>query len=201
MKPKTLLPQMSTPRTSAVRRALDRPLASAGLLTALGGSAVDNARQAIASLGQQITERKSLTPSSPGLPLGTGEIATIPQDECLDLLRSKTLGRMAYVARAGVPDIAPVNYVVSGSDVLVRSGPGPKLQAAERRELVAFEVDDVDDEATTGWSVVLVGRAHRLTPAQLQSFGEGELPVPWVSGPRHSVIRIRPTRITGRRLG
>jgi hypothetical protein len=184
-----------------VRRALGRPRATASLVSSLGGSAVDNARQAVASLAQQIAERRSLAPSAPGLPLGPGEMATLPREECLDLLRGKTVGRMAYVARAGVPDIAPVNYVLSGSDVLVRSGPGPKLQAAERRELVAFEVDDVDDEASTGWSVVLVGRAQRLTPAQLQSLDEGELPVPWVAGPRHGVIRIRPTRITGRRLG
>lgn len=41
-----------------------------------------------------------------------------------------------------------------GGDVLVRSGSGPKLQAAERQELVALEVDDLDEADRSGWSLV-----------------------------------------------
>lgn len=177
----------------AVRRALGHP-------RALGGSALSNARQALTAVTQQVLDRQLLAPAGSDAVLSRGDLTALSRDECLDRLRSKQLGRMAYVARDGVPDIAPVNYVVAGSDVLLRSGPGPKLQAAERRALVAFEVDDVDEQTCTGWSVVLVGTAQRLTSAQLQSIPETELPRPWANGPRHNVVRIRPTRITGRRL-
>ena len=180
-------------RADAVRRALGHP-------RALAGGAVHNARQALTTVTQQVLDRQTLAPVGSDTALSPGDLAALTRDECLDRLRSKQLGRMAYVARDGVPDIAPVNYVVAGSDVLFRSGPGPKLQAAERRALVAFEVDDVDEQACTGWSVVLVGTALRLTSAQLQAIPEAELLRPWASGPRNSVVRIRPTRVTGRRL-
>lgn len=188
-------------RVRALRRALGQPLATGGLVPTLGSSALENARQALTTVAQQVLDRRALAPADPDSPLSAGDLASLPRDECLELLRSKRIGRFAYVARAGVPDIAPVNYVMSGSDVLVRSGPGPKLQAAERRELVAFEVDDLDEQTASGWSIVLVGRAQRLTLAQLRGIAEDELPRSWANGPRHSVVRIRPTRITGRRLG
>lgn len=188
-------------RVHAVRRALGRPLAAGGLVPTLGSGALANARQALSTVTQQLLDRQALAPADPESPLSAGDLASLSRDECLDLLRSKRIGRLAYVARAGVPDIAPVNYVMSGSDVLVRSGPGPKLQAAERRELVAFEVDELDEQRATGWSIVLVGPAQRLTLAQLRGVAEDDLPRPWANGPRHSVVRIRPTRITGRRLG
>lgn len=86
----------------------------------------------------------------------------------------------------------------SGDKVLVRSGPGPKLQAAERGDMVAFEVDDIDEEQHTGWSVVVVGRTRRLSAAEQNRV---ELvPTPWAVGPRLHLVRITPTRITGRRL-
>ena len=182
------------PGVGVVRRALGLPLS-------LGGSAVDNARNALSALGQQVLDRQALAPQEPGAPPASGELAALTREECLELLRSQQLGRLAYIARAGAPDIAPVNYVVAGSDVLLRSGPGPKLQAAERRELVALEVDELDESTCAGWSVVLVGPAQRLSLAQVRAIPEGELPRPWANGPRHSVVRIRPTRITGRRLG
>ena len=108
------------------------------------------------------------------------------------------MGRIAYVARAGLPDIVPVNYVLDGEDVLVRSGPGPKLQAAERGDMVAFQVDDIDEGQHTGWSVVVVGRARRLSAAEQNRVER--VPKPWAVGPRSHLVRITPTRITGRRL-
>jgi nitroimidazol reductase NimA-like FMN-containing flavoprotein (pyridoxamine 5'-phosphate oxidase superfamily) len=185
---------------AAVRRALDRPLATTGLVASLGGSAIDNARQAMSTIAQQVADRTALTPSE-AADLQPGDLGALTREDCLALMRTKQVGRLAYIARAGVPDIAPVNYVISGSDVLVRSGPGPKLQAADRRELVAFEVDDIDEQAHSGWSVVLVGRAQRLRDAELRALDEEDLPRPWAHGPRHVVVRIRPTRVTGRRLG
>lgn len=170
-----------------------------------GASAVANARTAAESLGTAVAERTELTrllllaDTSAAFAADGGALELLSPEECVDLLGTRRVGRLAYIARLGVPDIVPVNYILSGGDVLIRSGPGPKLQAAERRELVAFEVDDVDEAGRTGWSVVVHGSAARLTVSEQQ-----ELMVdaePWAAGPRHHVIRVRPRRITGRRLG
>lgn len=129
-----------------------------------------------------------------------GALLRIPTDECLELLTTHAVGRLAYVAREDVPDVVPVNDVVHDGAILLRSGVGPKLQAAERRAVVAFEVDEVDEVAHTGWSVVAVGRARRLSPQQRDALPPDAVPVAWAHGPRWAVIRIDPVRIEGRRL-
>ena len=116
--------------------------------------------------------------------------------ECLELLASRTVGRLAYVARAGTPDIVPVNYRYVDGRVVIRSAPGPKLQAAERRERVALEVDELDEETRSGWSVVVHGRATVLRPEHEPPEGA----VPWAPGPRRHVLQVVPERVTGRRL-
>jgi hypothetical protein len=67
---------------------------------------------------------------------------------------------------------------------------------------VAFEVDDIDESTGTGWSVVVTGHAHTTAPSALArstACDEAE-PQPWAPGPRSSLIRISPDRITGRWL-
>jgi uncharacterized protein len=82
--------------------------------------------------------------------------------------------------------------------VLFRSGPGPKLASAERGDVVAFEVDDIDRERHSGWSILVVGRARRMTGLERDRLVD--LPVPWANGPRTQVVAITPSRIDGRRL-
>lgn len=159
--------------------------------------AVDNARNAVAVLAGQVRDRQALAPVDDG----PGFLTRLPPEECLALLATRRLGRLAYVARAGVPDVVPVNYAVHDRALLLRSGPGPKLQAAERGDVVAFEVDDLDEDAHTGWSVVVTGRARRLPLEEQRSLPEDALPVAWAKGPRYAVIRVRPSRLDGRRLG
>jgi uncharacterized protein len=152
-----------------------------------------NARSALAALRLAVADRSALAPRETEQP---GWLSEIPRDEALTLLAGRTLGRLAYVGRAGQPDVVPVNYTLDGEDVLFRTGPGPKLQAAEREDVVAFEVDDVDEQARSGWSVVVVGRA-RLEPVAPDA---GRGPEPWAGGPRRHLVRIVPVRVTGRRL-
>lgn len=161
--------------------------------------ALHNAREAMASIAGAVSDRRALTAGLDSTDGDEpGDLHAMTSAECHELLAQEVVGRFAYVARLGVPDIVPVNYVLDGGDILIRSGPGPKLQAAERRETVAFEVDSLDPDARTGRSVVVIGRALRLRPAEQRHLEE--LSDTWVAGPRHAVIRIRPTRVTGRRL-
>jgi uncharacterized protein len=161
--------------------------------------AVGNARRATAELQTAVRDRTALQPSPPDDDAGPGALAALSREEALDLLAAHSVGRLCYVARAGVPDVVPVNYAVRGGEVLVRSGPGPKLQAAERGDVVAFEVDELDEAAQTGRSVVVVGPARRLTETEVDALDQG--PHPWAVGPRRHVLAIRVQRVTGRRLG
>ena len=156
--------------------------------------AVGNALSSLEDISRTVRQRAHLAAllADPAQP---GDLAALTEQECLELLASRSVGRLAYVARAGVPDVVPVNYVLRDGAVVLRTGPGPKLQAAERRELVAFEVDHVDEQTRTGWSVVVHGRA-----SVLEDEPAAGAPEPWASGPREQLVLITPRRTTGRRL-
>lgn len=165
-----------------------------GLLAALARNAVNNARNSLDEFQHTAADRLTVAPVERG---EHGDIATLSVPECLLLLAEGSVGRLAYVASSGVPEIVPVNYVWHDGTILIRSGPGPKLQAAERGEMVSFEIDRLDEEDGTGWSVVAAGRAARLRPEQAARL---TLPLPWATGRRRYVISVAASRVSGRRL-
>lgn len=158
--------------------------------------ALENARRAQYELSAAVRDRRQLGDDlTDGV--GAGTLDRLSQEECEELLSSRSVGRLAYVARAGLPDIVPVNYRFDGEAIVIRSGPGPKLQAAERRELVAFEVDDVDERTHSGWSVVVHGVARQVAQ---EPVSDEDGPHPWAQGPRRHTIMIPADRVVGRRL-
>ncbi len=120
-------------------------------------------------------------------------------DECRDLLRSQTIGRLA-VRIGEAPAILPVNYGLLDDDVVFRTDPGSKLSAASMQVMVAFEVDDIDRASRTGSSVVVTGYAEEVRDAAtLNRVDDLDLDQ-WVTEGRDYVVRIRSRTITGRRL-
>jgi nitroimidazol reductase NimA-like FMN-containing flavoprotein (pyridoxamine 5'-phosphate oxidase superfamily) len=124
----------------------------------------------------------------------------ISRDECLQLLGAQKFGRLGFVVD-GQPLILPVNYALHADVVLFRTGEGTKLEAATNAR-VAFEVDEVDVDAGTGWSILLQGVAQEITD-DVDYFAEvlrrAAAPT-WVPGPTDHYVRIVPHHISGRRL-
>ncbi len=120
--------------------------------------------------------------------------------ECLALLASMPIGRLVYTANA-LPAVIPVNFVLSGESIFLRTGEGTGLRATRKGVAVAFEVDDFDADGRAGWSVVVIGEAVEVTdPAVLRR--AAELPLtPWASGRREHIVQIPVELVTGRRVG
>ncbi|WP_086825018.1 pyridoxamine 5'-phosphate oxidase family protein [Allokutzneria sp. NRRL B-24872] len=119
------------------------------------------------------------------------ELEVLGTEECLRLLGTAQLGRIAYTDQA-LPAVVPVNFVLHDGSVVFRTGHGGKLAAAVRNAVVAFEVDDVDATLRTGWSVTAVGYARVVRePAErdallalgLRAWAPGEHPVFFVIVP------------------
>lgn len=180
----------------ALDRALHGPTAVLRATKHLTHGALDNARRSVEEITRSVDDRRRLQDGLSG-PYGPGDLGTLDRDECLRLLSEGSVGRLAYIARAGVPDIVPVNYTMTDDRLLIRSGSGPKLQAAERNDIVAFEVDEVDEATRSGWSVVVTGRLN-VVPAN-ESVA-GALPQPWATGPRRHLMCLQLGRVSGRRL-
>jgi nitroimidazol reductase NimA-like FMN-containing flavoprotein (pyridoxamine 5'-phosphate oxidase superfamily) len=134
------------------------------------------------------------------LAISSEPLEVLSQDECLAMLRSNSLGRIAFVLEGRI-EIFPVNYGLQGSVVVFRTGDGTKLHATHGAA-VAFEVDGWDPEQQTGWSVVERGRAEEIT-TNLGRAAEHLRRVsvdPVAPGDRWHWIGIKPSEITGRRF-
>lgn len=120
-----------------------------------------------------------------------GHLSELDAEECRHLLRSRTIGRVGWTSSAG-PQILPVAYSLSGDAIVFRARPGSLLAELADDTEVSFQVDDLDDETRTGWSVLVTGRSGAWT-------GELEVrPEPWAPGERPLVIGVAPETITGR---
>ncbi|WP_345347824.1 pyridoxamine 5'-phosphate oxidase family protein [Actinoallomurus liliacearum] len=131
--------------------------------------------------------------------LDAGGLEVLGRQECLALLGAAQIGRIVFTDRA-LPAVQPVNFVLSGGDIVIRTTAGSKLAAAARGAVVAFEADEFDPRAGTGWSVVVTGQARVVSEAgELQRLRGLPLPV-WVPGERGDYIAITPELVSGRRI-
>lgn len=120
--------------------------------------------------------------------------------QCLALLRSRPLGRLAYL-EAGGPTVVPVNHLVDGPSVVLRSLAGAKTDAVLNGQSVAFQLDEHDPARGTGWSVLVRGRAVPVDdPEEIARF-ESELDS-WAASDDDDAtwLRIVAEEVSGRRL-
>lgn len=123
-----------------------------------------------------------------------GWIEVLPTDVCERLLARREVGRVAVIVD-GHPEVFPVNYRWDGEAVLFRTDDGTKLHSSVTWPSVAFEVDEFDRTSHTGWSVLVVGHAEEVPDWKLTV-----QPEPWSTGSKPHLVRVAPTKITGRRL-
>jgi uncharacterized protein len=122
----------------------------------------------------------------------------LDRDECLRLLETATLGRLALTSGA-LPVILPVNFLLDGERILIRTSPGTKLAVAATNAVVAFEVDTIDSFAHSGWSVTVTGTSREITDAADLAYVK-QLPLAhWAPTDGH-VIAVSTELISGRRL-
>jgi hypothetical protein len=119
----------------------------------------------------------------------------------MSLLGSVSLGRIVFTARA-LPAIRPVCHLVDGDCVIIRTDRNAAITSELRAEagtVVAYEADAIDMTEHLGWSVIVVGVAHRVIDPDEAAIYRRALR-PWVSGAKDQVIAIHADMITGFRL-
>jgi len=118
----------------------------------------------------------------------------LSEAKSLSLLGSVPFGRVVF-SRDALPAIRPVNHIVDGGTVIIRTHLGAAVLSAVGM-VVAFEADSIDPVTRMGWSVIVIGVAKRIIDLDEAARFEDVLK-PWVRESMDHVIRIVPEMVTG----
>ena len=124
-----------------------------------------------------------------------GRLEELTREDCLRLLQSRGIGRLAVAAPEAPPLVVPVNYLMDGEVVVFRSAKGSKLRAM-RGTPVSFQIDDIDPVHRTGWSVLVRGKAYEASHWETDHLSLDT----WAPGEKSHWIRIVPDAFSGRRI-
>jgi hypothetical protein len=126
-----------------------------------------------------------------------GHLMEVGPAECWELVRTREVGRVAYVDGDG-PVAVPITFACGDGFVLFRVAPYSQLARHLPGAQAALEVDDIDYFTRTGWSVVLRGRVEPVETDELPP--PHDRPTPWPDGQRGFHLRLMVDTVTGRRL-
>ncbi|GAA5041791.1 pyridoxamine 5'-phosphate oxidase family protein [Streptomyces similanensis] len=124
----------------------------------------------------------------------------LERPECLRLLAKAPVGRVVHTRHA-LPAVLPVNFWLDDDGaVVLRTAADSGLVRAVDGAIVAFEADEVDAAAHSGWSVVVTGTASVVGDAGERRRLDRDVPCSWAPSPREVFVRIEPELVTGREL-
>lgn len=123
-----------------------------------------------------------------------GHLTTLDATECRLLLATRNFGRVGWNSPSGV-QILPVSYGLVDDLIVFRTAAGSPLAQLVHAVEVSFQVDDLDAETETGWSVLV----HGMSGAPVATLPQ-EMPDPWAPGDRPIVIGVLPDHYAGRSI-
>jgi nitroimidazol reductase NimA-like FMN-containing flavoprotein (pyridoxamine 5'-phosphate oxidase superfamily) len=129
----------------------------------------------------------------------TSGFEIVGRAECLGLLTAAGVGRVIYTENA-LPAAHPVTYTLVGEEVFFRTGSRTKAAAASKGAVFAFQVDDIDFDDRSGWSVLGVGQAYEVTDSGQLADLDRHVPRPWLPDHDDYTIGIVLSQLTGRRV-
>ena len=122
--------------------------------------------------------------------------SVIPAWECYRLLSEQRVGRLAII-ESGYPIPIPVSYRLSGTPsdhrIVFRTAPSTTIAQYEGR--ASLEVDHIDEQEKSAWSVIARGDLHRV-------FGDDTAPdpEPWLIDGRDQWLALDVVDVSGRRF-
>lgn len=128
-----------------------------------------------------------------------GALHPLDEEECWEYLVQERVGRVALADPAG-PLVLPVAYAARAGRIWFRTAEDGLVAERALGSRMTFQIDYAEPFNHAGWSVLVRGRANRVTPEDLQVLGSDDLPEPWPEDPRTLSVSIVADEVTGRRL-
>jgi len=126
-------------------------------------------------------------------------LVELPRERCQALLGTSELGRLGVVSD-GRPEVYPICHVYLDGVIAFPTNVGTKMHSALTWPFVAFEVDGIDEDGLTGWSVMVRGKAEEVEdPLAIERYAAARQ-VPWRTTPSLRWVRIIPMEISGRQI-
>jgi nitroimidazol reductase NimA-like FMN-containing flavoprotein (pyridoxamine 5'-phosphate oxidase superfamily) len=124
----------------------------------------------------------------------------LTRDECWQLLREASLGRVVFTMNA-LPAIRPVNHIVEDETIIIRSQLGSAITGHASRDgaVVCYEADEIDPVGHIGWTVIATGIARLVRDPSLVDRYQRALES-WAERTADQVIAIAPEMLSGVRL-
>jgi transcriptional regulator with XRE-family HTH domain len=137
-------------------------------------------------------------PPGPGRAGPHPRLDVLTREKCEAHLAGGGVGRLVFLS-AGVPVALPVNFRYLDGGIVFRTRAGGALAAAAGT-IVSFEVDQIDEAMSEGWSVLVSGCARLVEdPDELEQIAALGIE-PWPGGRRETVIRIEAATVSGRAI-
>ncbi len=120
----------------------------------------------------------------------------LTSEECAKLLDRPGVGVLALCG-VEAPVLRPVNFACHRGRVVIRTGEGQILSAAQGSEPASFVLSTVDAFEHTGWSVVVTGRLDERLPEDVLE----SLPLrPWARAEKHHFVTLSMDEVSGREI-
>jgi uncharacterized protein len=115
------------------------------------------------------------------------------------MLETVQVGRLIFTVNA-LPAVRLMNFAVADGLIVLRTAADTTVARKVDDAIVAFEADDLDPATASGWSVVVTGRAMRVTDPDLIARYRDVPLRPWASGERDQFLTIAIEMLEGRRV-
>jgi len=127
----------------------------------------------------------------------TEGLAELSMAECERRLLAGGVGILAMVG-VTTPVQRPINFVFHEKTIILLTGEGQILEAAQFAEPASFAIFEVDRFEHTGWSVVVTGK---LMEQPNPDEGADLSLRPWVRADKRHRVALAVDQISGRRIG
>ena len=128
-----------------------------------------------------------------------GEFLRLDRAESLRMLGTARVGRLIFTVNA-LPAVRLMNFAVVDGLIVLRTAADTAMARKVDDVIVAFEADDVDAATSSGWSVVVTGRATVVSDPDLMARYQGVPLIPWAPGERDQFLTITIEMLEGRRV-
>lgn len=126
-------------------------------------------------------------------------IEDLPASTCLQLVGSGTVGRVAINGDPS-PVVLPVNYLHRDDAIVFTTVAGTKWDAAQQGTPASFEVDGMDEEHRSGWSVLIRGELSAMGADDDTTDELVDALAPLPGGARPHLVRLSIDEVSGRRI-